>query len=138
MSKEPQDLEEFDEEGYDDEDLDDEEDVDALTPASDDDEVEAEADEADGSSDEEEEDGASLDELLARRAVTSGDSDDQDDEPGIMSLTSESVVAHSERPAPVRVAPVRERQEFVCNNCHLVKPRVQLADPRRGLCRDCA
>jgi Domain of unknown function (DUF4193) len=136
VSREPQDLEELHDEGYEDEEVDDE-DVD-LSAESDDGEVEAEADEDVGSSDEDDEDGASLDELLARRAAASGDSDDQDDEADIMSLTSESVVAHSEPQAPVRVAPVRERQEFVCNNCHLVKPRVQLADAGRGLCRDCA
>jgi hypothetical protein len=36
-----------------------------------------------------------------------------------------------------RVIPIKDRQEFVCARCRLVKPRVQLADPQRGLCRDC-
>jgi hypothetical protein len=36
-----------------------------------------------------------------------------------------------------RAAPVRSRQEFVCNRCRLVKPRLQLGDAERGLCSDC-
>ena len=28
--------------------------------------------------------------------------------------------------------------EFVCSNCFLVKRMIQLADPKRMLCRDCA
>ena len=40
-------------------------------------------------------------------------------------------------PLPARVIPLKDRQEFVCNRCRLVKARVQLADSERGLCRDC-
>jgi hypothetical protein len=40
-------------------------------------------------------------------------------------------------PLPSVVVPIKDRQEFVCSNCHLVKARVQLADAARGLCRDC-
>jgi hypothetical protein len=85
---------------------------------------------------EDESDPASLDELLAQRAAARRGSDDSDDEAEIMSFASE-------RDEPVletlrtRTTPLQHRQEFVCNNCHLVKPRVQLADPGRGLCRDC-
>lgn len=35
------------------------------------------------------------------------------------------------------VTPMEDRQEFVCKGCYLVKPRVQLADRERMLCRDC-
>lgn len=40
-------------------------------------------------------------------------------------------------PLPSRVIPIRDRQEFVCSNCHLVKKRSQLADADKALCRDC-
>jgi hypothetical protein len=53
-----------------------------------------------------------------------------------MSFASEAANPPPER-MRVRIPPVRDRQEFVCKSCHLVKPRVQLADTKRGLCRDC-
>jgi hypothetical protein len=38
----------------------------------------------------------------------------------------------------VKVEPKKDT-EFVCRNCHLVKPiRSQLVDKTRMLCRDCA
>ena len=98
--------------------------------------------EEEGQADDEDEDaeGASLDELLAQRAASRRTADDNDDDPAdIMALASDPVAAADESPVPpLRVPPVRQGQEFVCRNCHLVKPRVQLADPERGLCRDCA
>lgn len=78
---------------------------------------------------------ASLEELLAQRAAKRA-LDDPDDNSDIMSLSSEIQAAARER-LPTKVAPVKERQEFVCKRCHLVKPRVQLADLQRTLCRDC-
>lgn len=85
-----------------------------------------------------EEDGdeeASLEELLAQRAARRG-GEEGEDETDIMSLAPEPEVAANE-PLPTRVIPVKDRQEFVCNRCRLVKARVQLADEARGLCRDC-
>ena len=95
------------------------------------------AEEADSGTDEDVE-GASLDELLAERAASKRASDDNDDDADIMVLATEVHAPATEPLTPVRVAPVRDREEFVCRSCHLVKPRVQLADAERGLCRDCA
>jgi Domain of unknown function (DUF4193) len=87
----------------------------------------------------EEEEGAgasSLDELLAQRAAARRGSDDAEDDDDIMALTSERTEKLSEA-STARVIPIKDRQEFVCNRCHLVKAKSQLADPQRGLCRDC-
>ncbi len=35
-----------------------------------------------------------------------------------------------------RVLP-KQADEFVCSSCFLVKNTTQLADPDKGLCRDC-
>ena len=84
--------------------------------------------------DDDESDEASLEELLAQRARrTPEEPEDADD---IMTLASERETRLRE-PLPSRVIPIRDRQEFVCNRCHLVKARSQLADAERGLCRDC-
>jgi Domain of unknown function (DUF4193) len=93
--------------------------------------------EAAASTDEEEDgDGsASLDELLAQRAAARRATDEEDDD--------EILALVSERDEPVRdsintrVIPIKDRQEFVCKRCHLVKAKSQLTDPQRGLCRDC-
>lgn len=82
-------------------------------------------------------DQASLEELLAQRAAARRGTDDADEDSDIMALSSEAK-AGSKGSLTTRIAPLRARQEFVCARCHLVKPRVQLADPERGLCRDCA
>jgi Domain of unknown function (DUF4193) len=62
---------------------------------------------------------------------------DPDDDEELLALVSDADEPHGEA-APARVTPIKSRQEFVCARCRLVKPRVQLADPARGLCRDCA
>ncbi len=87
--------------------------------------------------DEDEEDESSLEELLAQRAAARRGTDDPDDDEDILSLASEPETIPSIEPIPARVIPLKDRQEFVCNRCHLVKARVQLADAERGLCRDC-
>jgi Domain of unknown function (DUF4193) len=111
-----------------DEDLDDYEDPDASASGDD--------DEGEGATKADEDPGqASLEELLAQRAAARRGTDDSDDEADIMAFPSES--ARLRESLRTRVAPVRDRQEFVCKRCHLVKPRVQLADQQRGLCRDC-
>jgi hypothetical protein len=53
-----------------------------------------------------------------------------------MALSSEAKTPLRE-PLPTRVIPIRDREEFVCSRCHLVKAKVQLADAERMLCRDC-
>lgn len=96
------------------------------------------ADAALGPDDEADAEETSLEELLSQRAASRRSADDSDeDSDDIMALTSEK-----ESPTvdalPTRVIPVKDRQEFVCSNCHLVKARSQLADADRMLCRDCA
>lgn len=87
--------------------------------------------------DEDEEDESSLEELLAQRAAARRGTDDSEDDEDLLSLASEPDTIPSLEPIPARVIPLKDRQEFVCNRCHLVKARVQLADSERGLCRDC-
>jgi hypothetical protein len=86
-----------------------------------------------------EEEGAaatSLDELLAQRAAARRGGDEVEDDDDIMALASERTEKLTEA-STARVIPIKDRQEFVCNRCHLVKAKSQLADPQRGLCRDC-
>ena len=106
-----------------------------------DDDVEDEGvadDESVAATDDDEEDGStSLDELLAQRAAARrGDDDDADDDDALLALASEADEPVTEA-ITTRVIPMKDRQEFVCNRCHLVKAKSQLADPQRGLCRDC-
>jgi hypothetical protein len=86
--------------------------------------------------DEEESEEASLEELLSQRAAARRGTDESDDDEDIMALASEKEPIALE-PLPTTVIPIEDRKEFVCNRCHLVKARVQLADAERGLCRDC-
>ncbi|HEV2756135.1 MAG TPA: DUF4193 family protein [Actinomycetota bacterium] len=108
-----------------------------------DDDAELEGDEDDeelalaGSDDEDEDDESSLEELLAQRAAARRGTDDAEDEDELMGLSSEPDTIPPLEPIPARVIPLKDRQEFVCNRCRLVKARVQLADADRGLCRDC-
>jgi hypothetical protein len=83
------------------------------------------------------EDESSLEELLAQRAAARRGTDEPEDDDDIMGLASEPDVIPAIEPIPARVIPLKDRQEFVCNRCRLVKARVQLADAERGLCRDC-
>ena len=104
----------------------------------DDDEIEADDDEElPLAGDEDEDEEASLDELLAQRAAARRGTDESEDDDDIMALASEPETIPSLEPLPARVIPLKDRQEFVCNHCRLVKARVQLADAERGLCRDC-
>ncbi|MBA2312919.1 MAG: DUF4193 family protein [Actinobacteria bacterium] len=73
-------------------------------------------------------------ELAMRRPPAAAAADRDEDE--IMSLVSD-VDDPITDVIPTRVTPIKNGQEFVCARCHLVKPRVQLADAHRGLCRDC-
>ena len=87
--------------------------------------------------DEDEDDTAGLDELLAQRSADRRGSDETDDEEDILALATEARTALPVEPLPVKVIPIRDRKEFVCKGCHLVKARVQLADAEHELCRDC-
>lgn len=102
-----------------------------------DDPEEAEAELAAASEDGDEEDDASLDQLLSQRAASRRGSDDSEDDDDIMALATEKEPRGSADVAPARVIPIKDRQEFVCQRCYLVKARSQLADADRTLCRDC-
>ena len=95
-----------------------------------------EADLAIAAEDEEDAEEASLEELLTQRTAGRRGADDPDDDDDIMALATEREPKVTE-PLPSRVIPIKDRQEFVCTNCHLVKKRSQLADEARVLCRDC-
>ena len=105
---------------------------------SDDEELdEDDVEEAEAALEEEDEgDQASLDELLAQRAAGRRGGDNADDDDDIMALSSEPAEPIAQT-IPTSVTPVKAEEEFVCKSCHLVKPKVQLADPKRGYCRDC-
>ena len=85
--------------------------------------------------DDDDSDETSLDELLAQRAARRSPEEPEEDVEDIMTLSSEKDAPRE--PLPTRVVPIRDREEFVCNRCHLVKKRVQLADADKGYCRDC-
>jgi len=93
------------------------------------------------SDDDDEEEETSLDVLVARRAATraatvGGVEELEDDPDELIHLAPQSTV-RSVEPLPTKVVPIKARREFVCNRCHLVKARSQLADAERMLCRDC-
>jgi Domain of unknown function (DUF4193) len=111
---------------------DEEEDDDDVEVDEDDEEVLAQATGEDAEDAEE----ASLEELLSQRAAARRGTDDSDDDDDIMALATEKDAVVLE-PLPTTVIPIKDRKEFVCERCHLVKARVQLADAERGLCRDC-
>ena len=84
----------------------------------------------------ESEDSSSLEEILSQRSARAVVDEEDDDEPDIVGfgVDEDAPVSAS---LPTKVVPIKARQEFVCTRCHLVKARVQLADPERTLCRDC-
>lgn len=88
--------------------------------------------------DEESEPGdGNLEEILAPRpSPRRGREEPEEEEDIISALVPDSDFVATET-LPSTVVPIKDRQEFVCSNCHLVKARSQLADPARGLCRDC-
>lgn len=85
--------------------------------------------------DDDDSDETSLDELLSQRAAARKASNDDETE-DIMALTSERDTPTTDA-LPTKVIPIKDRKEFVCSNCHLVKARSQLADEVRIRCRDC-
>lgn len=93
----------------------------------DEEEIEEEAEESGLDPDPSEEVESSLEEMLARRKSTS-----EDEEESIFDMSREEAPGS----LPVREVP-RKANEFVCSKCRLVKHQSQLADRKRGLCRDC-
>ncbi len=69
---------------------------------------------------------ASLDEILKERLVV--EEEEAEDE--------EVVEPDDRTEGTERVLP-KQPDEFVCSSCFLVKHSSQLADPEKGLCRDC-
>ncbi|MGH2747973.1 MAG: DUF4193 family protein [Actinomycetota bacterium] len=135
--EEADELEALDDEDDQDLDLEDlEDDLEDLDEDEDDDEGADEDEEAD---DEDDVGGQeSLEELLdqkpsPKRGAARPDSDEDTD---IMALTSERDDRVGAR-LPSRVTPIKDKEEFVCRGCYLVKSKWQLADKERGLCRDC-
>jgi Domain of unknown function (DUF4193) len=81
---------------------------------------------------------SNLDEILAPRpSPRRGREEPEEEEDIISALVPDSDFVATTESLPSTVVPIKDRQEFVCSNCHLVKARSQLADPARGLCRDC-
>ena len=116
-----------------------EEDEEDLEEVEIDDPEEAEAELAAASEeDDEEDDDTSLDQLLSQRAAARRGSDDSEDDDDIMALASEKEPVGTAEVPVSRVVPVKDRQEFVCQKCRLVKAKSQLSDADRMLCRDCA
>jgi uncharacterized protein DUF4193 len=101
-----------------------------LTDAEEDDEEEV----AEAGAEPEEEGEASLDEILAKKPEERVAADEEDDDESILTLGREDRI----ETLSVKVEPKKDT-EFVCKNCHLVKPiRSQLKDKVRMFCRDCA
>jgi len=69
---------------------------------------------------------ASLDVILKERLVVEDEVEDD-----------EAVDVEDRSEGNERVLP-KQADEFVCNSCFLVKNTSQLADKKKGLCRDCA
>ncbi|MCL4313759.1 MAG: DUF4193 family protein [Actinobacteria bacterium] len=71
---------------------------------------------------------ASLDVILKERLI------DEDEE---LIDDEEDVELDEDRGEGIRKVLPKQPGEFVCQSCFLVKRMSQLADPERGLCRDC-
>jgi hypothetical protein len=77
---------------------------------------------------------ASLDEILTKKPEERPVAEEEEEDESILSLGREDRI----ETLSVKVEPKKDT-EFVCRNCHLVKPiRSQLADKKRMFCRDCA
>ena len=147
LEEEDQEKETLDEEDLDDDlvdELDDELEVlDEDGDLEEDDDEESETEEGDEAEEEGEEESAvaedsdstSLEELIARRTAARQGTDDPDEDDDLIALSSEATRKDSSTKS--KVTPLRNREEFVCKRCFLLKPKVQLADSERMLCRDC-
>jgi hypothetical protein len=98
-------------------------------------EEEEDEDEAEGTEAEAGEEGeASLDEILAKKPEEAASEVEEAEDESILALGRDDRIES----ISVKVEPKKDT-EFVCRNCHLVKPiRSQLVDKARMLCRDCA
>jgi hypothetical protein len=77
---------------------------------------------------------ADLDTILKDRIAANDDEEDEEEEekPGrVTKPTDDDGTEGGNRVAP------RKAGEFVCSSCFLVKPDMQLADPKKKLCLDC-
>jgi hypothetical protein len=98
------------------------------------DEEEEDEEPAEAAADADEEGDASLDEILAKKPEERVSAEEDDDDESILSLGRDDRI----ETLSVKVEPKKDT-EFVCKNCHLVKPiRSQLKDKARMFCRDCA
>lgn len=76
----------------------------------------------------------SLDEILTKKPEERPATEEEEEEESVLSLGRDERI----ETLSVKVEPKKDT-EFVCQNCHLVKPiRSQLADKKRMFCRDCA
>ncbi|MFN2389732.1 MAG: DUF4193 family protein [Actinomycetota bacterium] len=78
----------------------------------------------------------SVEELLTQRTPARRVADEAEEDDDIMALASERDIPLNE-PLPTKVVPIKDRAEFVCARCRLVKLKSQLVDEQRTLCRDC-
>jgi hypothetical protein len=109
------------------------EDDEEFPPEAEDEEEDEEAPEA-AEAEREDEGDASLDEILAKKPEERVSAEEEEDDESILSLGREDRI----ETLSVKVEPKKDT-EFVCQNCHLVKPiRSQLKDKARMFCRDCA
>ena len=108
-----------------------EEEEEFLPDATDEDEAEGPALDAEPDDDSVE---TSLDEILTKKPEERPAAEEEDDEESILSLGRDDRI----ETLSVKVEPKKDT-EFVCQKCYLVKPiRSQLADKKRMYCRDCA
>jgi hypothetical protein len=122
--REKQEMKDLDNEDEEDVSLDDEEDDESAA--------------ASGFTDDDEEgDDSSLEQLLAQRSAARRAADEPEENEDLMALASEREPPLRGEALNPRLIPVKDRQEFVCKRCFLVKARSQLADAERMLCRDC-
>ncbi len=75
---------------------------------------------------------ASLDEIIAKKAAEPAPEEEAEEESVLETSRGDDRV----EPLAVKVVP-QQPTEFVCKSCYLVKHRSQLADKRKGFCRDC-
>jgi Domain of unknown function (DUF4193) len=78
----------------------------------------------------------SIEELKARRDAQAG-AVDVDEAELAESLELPGADLSGEDVLTVRPIP-RQADEFTCNRCFLVRHRSQLADEKKGICRECA
>ena len=117
--------------------LDEESESPGIDPADDDEDALAEAEPILSDDEPEEDEATSLEDLVARRAASLGGGEEVEDDPEELIGLAPQPSVRSADPLPTKIVPIKARREFICNRCHLVKARSQLADQERGLCRDC-